>query len=113
MYGLSQALGDVWKPNIAINSLVRTADDLKIELVQEGSGVYSGLYIIGDIDINTAKNVLRSEEFIDYVKCIKKYKSGGYYTFNTKDVEQFLNYKLSSIKNNEQSGFYQSHIQFV
>ncbi len=101
LYGRSQAVGDVWKTKIAINSLVRTADDLKIELAKEGSGVYSGLYIIGDIDINTAKNVLRSEEFMDYVKCIKKYKSGGYYTFNTKDVEQFLNYKLSSIKNNE------------
>lgn len=113
LYGRTQALGDVWKNKIAINTLVRTAADLKIEQVNEGEGIYSGLYIIGDIDIDTAKELLMTEEFIDYVKCIKKYKSGGYYTFNSKDVEQFLNYKLKSRNHHGQPTVSQCHFQFV
>ncbi len=26
---------------------------------------------------------------------LKNYKSGGYYTYSSKDLEQYLNYKLS------------------
>lgn len=95
LFGRTQAIRDVWTYKIAINSLLRTKADLKISEVQPGQGVYSGLYITGDIDIATVKTLLISDEFVDYVKCIKKYKSGGYYTFNSKDVEQFINYKLS------------------
>ena len=32
---------------------------------------------------------------VNYVKLLKNYKSGGYYTFASKDLEQYLNYKLS------------------
>lgn len=113
LYGRTQALGDVWKYKIAINSLVRSPSDLKIEPVKEGEGIYSGLYIIGDIDIDTAKDILISDDFMEYVKCIKKYKSGGYYTFNTKDVEQFLNYKLNIIHHYEQPRVSQGYLQFV
>ena len=43
---------------------------------------------------STRKNV--SKEILDgYIKTLKKYKSGGYYTFNSKDVEQYVNYYLS------------------
>lgn len=97
LFGRTQAIRDVWKYKIAINSLLRTKADLKISEVLPGQGIYSGLYIIGDIDLATVRTLLVSDEFVDYIKCIKKYKSGGYYTFNSKDVEQFINYKLSVI----------------
>lgn len=96
-YGRTQALLDVWKDKIAINTLLRTEKDLKIEKVKAGQGVYSGLYIINNVEIpfEDIVNILVSPDFAYYVSLLKKYKSGGYYTFNTKDVEQYLNYVLT------------------
>lgn len=34
----------------------------------------------------------KTEEFLNYVKALKKYKSGGYYTFSSKDLENYLNW---------------------
>lgn len=96
-FGRTQALLDVYSDKIAINSLIRTEKDLKIELVKNGEGLYSGLYIISHADIPNEDiiNILRTPDFADYIKLLKKYKSGGYYTFNTKDVEQYLNWFLT------------------
>lgn len=101
-YGRTQALRDVWKDKIAINTLLRTEKDLKIEKVDKGCGVYSGLYIITDYEISfeDIKQILCSHEFAVYVSLLKKYKSGGYYTFNTKDVEQYINYMLACHETN-------------
>lgn len=96
-FGRTQALLDVWKDKIAINTLLRTEKDLKIEKVDAGCGVYSGLYIISEFDISyeIIRSILISEEFAKYVSLLKKYKSGGYYTFNTKDVQQYINYQMN------------------
>jgi adenine-specific DNA-methyltransferase len=93
-YGRTQALLDVWKDKIAINTLLRTENDLKIEKVNAGCGVYSGLYIITELDMtfDDIRNIIVSEDFAKYIRLLKKYKSGGYYTFNTKDVQQYINY---------------------
>ena len=111
LFGRTQALSDVWKDKISINSLLRTKSDLKIKKVEAGKGVYSGLYVVGDVDIQVIKEILITDEFVEYVKSIKKYKSGGYYTFNSKDVEQFINYKLNTLNNNEQSRIFDRTLQ--
>lgn len=96
-FGRTQALLDVSRKKMAINCLCRTSKDLKIELVREGEGIYSGIYIVTDYNIpyETIEKILRSEDFVEYIKLLKKYKSGGYYTYNTKDVEQYINYYLT------------------
>ncbi len=96
-YGRTQALADVWREKTAINTLIRTEKDLKIERVKEGEGVYSGLYVVNDLGITTdeIKDILIRPDFARYVSLLKKYKSGGYYTFNTKDVQQYVNFRLS------------------
>lgn len=111
LYGRTQALGDVWKKKLSLNSLVRNPDDVKIEEIPEGCGMYGGLYIIGQIDISTARDLLMTEDFISYVKSLKKYKSGGYYTFNSRDVEQYLNYKLYKINNHGQQEISKSNLK--
>lgn len=97
LYGRTQALADVYRPKLSINSLVRTKDDLKLVELMSGEGIYSGLYVITNIYISwqDIKNTIASEAFTKYVKLLKKYKSGGYYTYNSKDVEQFINYHLA------------------
>ncbi len=96
-YGRTQALADVWKDKIAINTLLRTEKDLKIECVKAGNGLYSGLYITSKFNIpyEDIKSILINKEFAKYVALLKKYKSGGYYTFSSKDVQQYINYYIT------------------
>lgn len=95
-FGRSQAINDTYKEKIAINSLLRTHDDLKILNAPSGTGVYSGLYIVPNtFDIGIIKKCLLSSEFSTYVMLLGKYKSGGYYTFSSKDIKAYLDYKLA------------------
>lgn len=51
---------------------------------------------MGDgLNIDKIKDLLISQDFETYVSLLGKYKSGGYYTFSTKDIKVFLNYKLA------------------
>lgn len=97
LFGRSQALADVFRPKLAINSLIRTKSDFKLIDLQEGEGVYSGLYITTNFNISfdDIKAIIVSDDFIRYITALKKYKNGGYYTFNSKDLEQFINYSLT------------------
>jgi adenine-specific DNA-methyltransferase len=59
--------------------------------------VYGGLYLTGEREeLKRAKEVLGSAEFMAYVRLLGKYKSGGYYTFSSKDVKIFLDHKLTA-----------------
>jgi adenine-specific DNA-methyltransferase len=62
--------------------------------------VYSGLYIYSDtFNVNEIEDLLKTNDFVEYVKSLKKYKNGGYYTFNSKDLENYLNYKINYVEN--------------
>lgn len=93
--GRSQGLSDTFKDKIAINNLTKGPGDIKITAVPAGSHVYSGFYILTDATFDKIKEALHSKQFFNYVKALKKYKSGEYYTFSSKDVEKFLNYWIT------------------
>lgn len=95
LFGRTQALKDVYSNKYAINTVIKDKNSIKLNKVPEGSGVYSGLYILTDIDDSLLREIIVNDQFIDYVKTLKKYKSGGYYTFNSKDLEKYINFKLS------------------
>ena len=95
LFGRTQALKDVSKKKYAINTIVKDLASIKLEVVPEGCGVYSGLYVLTEIDFETIKQLIYSKDFINYIKLLKNYKSGGYYTFASKDLEQYLNNKLT------------------
>lgn len=103
LFGRSQALADVWQPKLAVNTLVRNAGDFKLNDVAAGEGIYSGLYIIANCDVSfdLIRRIVASDTLVEYVKTLRKYKSGGYYTFNSKDLEQFINYQISIIDGKE------------
>jgi len=94
LYGRTQALKDVYANKIAINTILKDVNSIKLNKVEKGKGVYSGLYILTDVSFLEIEKLIKSDDFINYIKALKKYKSGGYYTFNSKDLEDFLNYKL-------------------
>jgi len=81
----------------SVNTIIRDIGSIKFHPVPAGSGVYSGLYILTDVNARIIEGLLKSDEFITYVKALKSYKSGGYYTFNSKDLEHYINYKLSEL----------------
>lgn len=91
-FGRSQAINDTYKKKFAINSLYKTVSDVHIYPCDIGCAVYGGLYILTELSYEELKNILQSKEYIDYVTTIGKYKSGGYYTVNSKEVEKFINY---------------------
>lgn len=95
-FGRSQAICDTYKNKLAINSLLRSKEDFKFTEAPKGTGVYGGLYIISEtIPITEIMETLKTDEFMSYIELLGKYKSGGYYTFSSKDVKAYLDYKYS------------------
>ncbi|MDP2812221.1 MAG: N-6 DNA methylase [bacterium] len=94
LFGRTQAIKDVFKDKIAINTIIKDINSIKMDMVPAGCGVYSGLYILTDYTFDEIKEVIRSNEFLEYVKLLKNYKSGGYYTFSSAELQKFLVYKL-------------------
>lgn len=96
LYGRTQALACVRQPKLSVNMLVRDVDDLKTVYVATGDGVYSGYYITADSEdlLHQINDEIHSPQFIRYVRTLKKYKSGGYFTFSAKDLEQYLHYRF-------------------
>ncbi len=95
-FGRSQALLDTYKDKVTLNTLIRHKGDLKFVEAPAGVGVYGGLYIISKtVPFEQIEEALRSEEFVEYITLLGKYKSGGYYTFSSKDVKMYLDYKFA------------------
>ena len=91
-FGRTQGVKDVYKNKYVINSLIKTIKDIKLHQCDPGVGIYSGLYILTELPLATIQDILCSQEFIDYISMLGKYKSGGYYTYSSKDLKQFLVY---------------------
>ena len=92
-----QALNDVKYPKVIVNNLIRSVEDIKIDLINENEGIYSGYYIpLTDYNIKYQDIVrfLKSNCFLEYIKAVGKYKNGGYYTFSSKELEKYLNYSV-------------------
>lgn len=100
LFGRTQALKDVSTDKLSINTTIKDVKSLKINFVPAGTGLYSGLYILSEFDFDIIENLLRSDKFINYIASLKKYKSGGYYTYNSKDLEAFLNYEIQKLIEN-------------
>ena len=95
-FGRSQAISDTFCEKMAINSLLRNEADFKFTKAPCGTGVYGGLYIISKtIPLETVSDALKTKEFFAFVMLLGKYKSGGYYTFSSKDVKKYLDYKFA------------------
>jgi len=95
-FGRSQAINDVTLNKIAINTTIKDIKTIKLNEVGQGQGVYSGLYILTGIPFQKISNIIKHQDFIDYIATIGKCKSGGYYTFSSSDLKQYLYYELET-----------------
>ena len=98
LFGRSQAISSVAQPKLAVTAVVRDLPDLKVGFADSGCGVYSGYYITAGsaARLDEIRAALQTDAFIRYVRALKKYKSGGYYTFSAGDVERYLHYCFPS-----------------
>lgn len=94
-FGRTQGINDVEKNKYSVNALIRSPFDIKLIKCGKGVGVYSGLYILTEIEESELRKIMYCEEFMSYISLLGKYKSGGYYTFSSKDLKRFLEYKYS------------------
>ena len=93
-FGRTQGLKDTYKRKIAFNTLIKDIKDIKIYEVPKGCGVYSGLYLVSETPLSEFERVLKSDEFMCYIKSLRKYKNGGYYTFNSADLGKYLSWRV-------------------
>jgi adenine-specific DNA-methyltransferase len=90
-FGRTQALKDTYREKYAVSNLINSTSGPRMTFVAKGTGVYSGLYVISNGDITNLPQILDTDAFRNYVISLRKYKSGGYYTFSSKDLENYLN----------------------
>lgn len=114
LFGRTQALKDVYADKLAVNTTIKDIKSLKVNLVPSGSGLYSGLYILSEhgISFDTIRHLILSDHFISYIASLKKYKSGGYYTYNSKDLEAYLNYSIQQLVDNGTVGIASTEQQY-
>lgn len=98
LFGRSQGLKDVSKDKISVNTIIKDISTIKLNWVPAGKGVYSGLYILTDFPLEKIREAICCDDFLSYLKMLKKYKSGGYYTFSSKDLETYLRFSLGEEK---------------
>ena len=103
-FGRSQAIKDVFKNKIAINTTIKDLKSIKINKIKSGEGVYSGLYIIGNITIEQVIEYVMNNDFIQYLSILNKCKNGGYYTLSSIDLKKYLIFKMENT--NEQQSVY-------
>lgn len=96
LFGRSQAVKDVFENKTAVCNLVKDPKSLNIEFVPSGAGVYSGLYVLTPF-FWLVDGMLRTDRFVRYVRMLGKYKRGGYYAFNAKELQNFLNYEYKRL----------------
>ena len=76
--------------------LKQSTKDIRPLKAPAGTGVYGGLYILTEHP--EGLKVLETQDFMNYVKMLGKYKSGGYYTFSSKELENYLNWSYGKKK---------------
>lgn len=98
LFGRSQAILDVSRDKISINTTIKDINSIKLNFVGAGKGLYSGLYILSKHTFADIMSVIQTDEFITYLSLLKNYKSSGYYSFSSMELEKYLNFKLEGIK---------------
>ena len=99
-FGRSQGVKDVFRDKVSVNCLIKDTSDIKMEVAPVGTGVYSGLYILIEekgLGVDDIKNALFKDDFLKYLKFLGKFKSGGYMTFSSFELESYLNFKFDEI----------------
>lgn len=94
-FGRTQSIKDLDKIKVSVNTTIKTINSIKTKVIKNGL-ILSGLYVIAEnIDqANKIEKIVNSKHFINYISILSKYKSGGYYTFNSTELNKFISFYL-------------------
>ena len=95
-FGRTQAINDVKYNKISINTTIKDVKSIKLNEVCSGKGMYSCLYLLTEIPLKIVESIICTNDFIEYIRLLNKCKSGGYYTFSSKDLSKYINYYLEA-----------------
>ena len=88
-YGRSQALENLNQRKLLMSFIV--TNKVNVYDIDENTITFFGIYIISksNLDLSVAKEILESEEFLDYVKKIGIYVSGASLRITANDIKNF------------------------
>lgn len=94
-FGRTQSIKDLYKIKISVNTTVKTINSIKTKVIKNGL-IFSGLYVIAENmdQANKIEKIINNKNFINYISILSKYKSGGYYTFNSVELNKFISFYL-------------------
>lgn len=95
LFGRSQGIADTNVDKVAVNTLYRSIDDVKAVDAPAGTGVYGGVYVVG-MSRDSLIEALSDDVFWSYIKSLRKYKSGWYWTLGGKELERYLNWYVDT-----------------
>ena len=93
-FGRTQAINDVKFNKYSINTTIKDIKSIKLNKVKSGQGMYSCLYLLTEVPFEKLKKIICSEKFVEYLNVLNKCKSGGYFTFSSKDLAKFVKCSL-------------------
>jgi adenine-specific DNA-methyltransferase len=76
-FGRTQGIQDVYKKKYSVCPIIKGLEDLKITLCDKGVGVYGGLYILTNIGEQAIKEVLLTDDFMEYVSLLENIKAAA------------------------------------
>lgn len=86
-FGRNQSIQTIHQKKIIVNNVVK--DNIRFYELNNDVMVYSGLFITAD-DFDFIKKKLSDRNFIKYIKIIGKDMKGGYKSFNSQNLYNFL-----------------------
>lgn len=88
-YGRSQAIDSIMQPKLLISTIV--TKEVHPYILEDGTLPYSGIYIqpIKDKTLQDAEDILKSDEFFNYIKNIGIHASGESYRITSKDISNY------------------------
>jgi adenine-specific DNA-methyltransferase len=95
-FGRSQGIQTSHKPKIVLSTLMK--DAIECHKVDEKTFVYSGIFIIQKdrcYNWRIIEDVLKSRDFLRYIRLTGKDFSGGYKSISTKQIKSFPTKELS------------------
>lgn len=87
-YGRSQAINHIFQDKLVISGIAK--DSINVRFADANTAVYSGMFLISD-HLQEIHDILQSKDFLTYIRKVGKDIRGGYKTFNTRQIKEFLN----------------------
>lgn len=88
-YGRTQGVADTYRDKVTTQLLFLPPTPPRTVAAPAGTGVVGGAYITGMTKAEVDE-AFASDDFMAYVRALRKYKSDGYYAVSGRDLERFL-----------------------